>query len=126
MGGALSFASAIRVPAIDCAVCFYGIPPQKLANPKELNKPVQFHFGDLDMSPGFSDIEAADKLRDTIKSAGIKVTEFRHTDHKVELVNNQGIVAEFHRYAEGNHAFMNSEAPAYPFNVNNNYKGSCL
>ena len=115
MGGALSFASSILVKDVDCAVCFYGIPPQQLAHPKDLSKPVQFHFGDKDQSPGFSDIEAANKLRDSI--SGIKVVELKHSSCEYKQVERSGVLAEFHRYEDGNHAFMNEEAPAYPYNV---------
>ena len=78
---------------------------------------MQFHFGDKDQSPGFSDIAAADGLRDTIKAAGqVQVTEIRHQNDVYQAAGDRkGAVAEFHRYTTGNHAFMNEEAPAYPF-----------
>ncbi|KAJ2996009.1 hypothetical protein HDV02_000238 [Globomyces sp. JEL0801] len=95
--------------------CFYGIPPVGFANPADLKTPIQFHFGDKDMSPGFSDIKAADDLKETITKAGhLTVSQFRHADGKYEAVARQGSIAEFHRYVDGNHAFMNEEAPAYP------------
>jgi carboxymethylenebutenolidase len=120
MGGALSLAAACLVNEIDAAAVFYGIPPKQLADPSTLQKPVQFHFGDKDQSPGFSDIAAADALRDTIKSSGkLEVTEFRHDNedyHKIE--GRKGTVAEFHRYSNGNHAFMNEDAPGtFLFNL---------
>jgi carboxymethylenebutenolidase len=117
MGGALTIASGVLAGNIDAGSCFYGIPPSSFADPALLDIPMQFHFGDKDMSPGFSDIKAADQLRDTIKSAGkLNVIEKRHeTNEHVEIIRN-GKIAEIHRYAEGDHAFMNEEAPAYPFN----------
>ena len=118
MGGALSLASAINVDEIDCSVVFYGIPPKQLADPKNLSKPAQFHFGDKDKSPGFSDISAADGLRDTIKEGGnLTVVEYRHSETKFEDLKREGPVAEFHRYVDGDHAFSNETAPAYPYNV---------
>lgn len=57
MGGALVIASAVHVDTIDAGSCFYGIPPAAFAHPKNLKIPMQFHFGDKDQSPGFSDIK---------------------------------------------------------------------
>jgi carboxymethylenebutenolidase len=119
MGGALSIASCVKVPGVDAGVCYYGIPPVGLADPKDLRKPMQFHFGDKDHSPGFSDIVAADELRDKIKAAGeVDVIETRHVElSPVKKAARSGLLAEFHRYANGDHAFMNEEAPAYPYNA---------
>ncbi|KAI8896473.1 dienelactone hydrolase [Globomyces pollinis-pini] len=88
MGGALTIASCVHIKEINAGSCFYGIPPVGFANPADLKTPIQFHFGDKDMSPGFNG--------------------------KYEAVARQGSIAEFHRYIDGNHAFMNEEAPAYP------------
>ncbi len=54
MGGALSLASAVRVPGIDAVVAFYGIPPPQLADPTESKVPVQVHFGEEDTTTGLS------------------------------------------------------------------------
>lgn len=119
MGGALSIAGCCLVDEIDCGACFYGIPSSALCDPASLKKPMQFHFGDKDTSKGFSDPEACDALRDSIKKAGImKVEELKHSDSKYSAItrNSGDLLAEFHRYAEGDHAFMNEEAPAYPYN----------
>jgi carboxymethylenebutenolidase len=97
MGGALVIASVSKIDLIDCGVCFYGIPGG--VNVAELKKPMQFHFGDMDKSPGFSDIKAADGLRDSIKKEGLLVvTEKRHADEPFVDVQRSGNVAEFHRY----------------------------
>lgn len=57
MGGALSIASACRVPEVDAVVAFYGIPPVELADPTHAKAPVQAHFGANDTMKGFSDPE---------------------------------------------------------------------
>ncbi len=59
MGGALSLASAVRVPGIDAVVAFYGTPPPQLADPTESKVPVQAHFGEEDTMKGFSDKEVS-------------------------------------------------------------------
>jgi carboxymethylenebutenolidase len=59
MGGALTLASAVRVPGIDAAVAFYGTPPPELADPTESKVPVQAHFGEEDTMKGFSDKEVS-------------------------------------------------------------------
>ncbi|KAJ3314436.1 hypothetical protein HDV04_000418 [Boothiomyces sp. JEL0838] len=118
MGGALTIASAVHVPAITAGSCFYGIPPAQLANPAEIKIPIQFHFGDKDMSPGFSDIKAADDLKEVLTKAGkLSVSQVRHDNGAYTPIErkNGAKIAEFHRYTNGNHAFMNEEAPAYPF-----------
>jgi dienelactone hydrolase len=57
MGGALTVASAVRIPEVDAAVSFYGIPPPELADPTQAKAPVQAHFGENDPMKGFSDPE---------------------------------------------------------------------
>lgn len=59
MGGALSIASACRVPEVDAVVAFYGIPPVELADPTHAKAPVQAHFGANDTMKGFSDPEVS-------------------------------------------------------------------
>jgi carboxymethylenebutenolidase len=117
MGGALSIAAACHVP-INAAVCFYGIPPKTFADPKHVKVPMQFHFGDLDNSPGFSDVAACDGLINALSSQH-NVVVYRHQDVDLYQQKPRGsqTLAEFHRYSDGDHAFMNRDAPAYPFNV---------
>ncbi len=59
MGGALTLASAVRVPGIDAVVAFYGTPPPQLADPTESKVPVQAHFGEEDTMKGLSDKEVS-------------------------------------------------------------------
>jgi carboxymethylenebutenolidase len=44
MGGAVSIASAVLVPELNAAVCFYGIPPREKADPKNVRVPILAHF----------------------------------------------------------------------------------
>ncbi|MDE1989709.1 MAG: dienelactone hydrolase family protein [Betaproteobacteria bacterium] len=44
MGGALAIASAVHVPEVSAAVCFYGIPPRDFADPAQIRIPFQGHF----------------------------------------------------------------------------------
>ncbi len=56
-------------------------------------------------------------MRDTLKAANkLSVSEYRHENGDYKPIDRQGLIAEFHRYKEGDHAFMNEEAPAYPHN----------
>lgn len=48
MGGALTIAAAVHVPALAAAVCFYGIPPQEFADPANIRIPFQGHFANQD------------------------------------------------------------------------------
>lgn len=56
MGGALSIASAVKVPGIDAVVGFYGSPSPQLADAAQAKAPIQAHFGELDNIAGFSDV----------------------------------------------------------------------
>ena len=116
MGGALSIAAAVHVP-INAAVCYYGIPPKTFADPKDVKVPMQFHFGDLDNSPGFSDIAACDGLIEALSNRNVVVYKHNNVDLHQQKPRGSLDLAEFHRYVDGDHAFMNRDAPAYPFNV---------
>lgn len=48
MGGALTIAAAVHVPALSVAACFYGIPPQEFADPANIRIPFQGHFANQD------------------------------------------------------------------------------
>ena len=48
MGGALTVASAVHLPEIDAAVCFYGSPPKEFADPANIRVPFQGHFATRD------------------------------------------------------------------------------
>uniref|UniRef100_A0A0D6R4Q9 Dienelactone hydrolase domain-containing protein n=1 Tax=Araucaria cunninghamii TaxID=56994 RepID=A0A0D6R4Q9_ARACU len=92
MGGALSIASAVLVPEVDCVVAFYGVPSPQLADPSSVKSPVQAHFGELDNLVGFSDVTAAKALEEKLKASGVPY--------------------EVHIYPGKGHAFMNSSHEA--------------
>jgi carboxymethylenebutenolidase len=85
MGGAVTVVAAVHVPEVDAAVCFYGLPPEKVAAAKDIRVPFQGHFAAQDdwVTPA-----AADAFEKQLRAAGK--------------------VAEIYRYP-GHHAFMNSE-----------------
>lgn len=87
MGGALTVASAVHVPGLSAAVCFYGIPPAEFADPARIRIPFQGHFASLDdwCTPAL-----VDKLEAAMKQAG------QHPD--------------IHRY-QAHHAFVNQTRP---------------
>ncbi|MGQ0598744.1 dienelactone hydrolase family protein [Aquabacterium sp.] len=87
MGGALTVASAVHVPGLSAAVCFYGIPPAGFADPARIRMPFQGHFASLDdwCTPAL-----VDKLEAAMAQAG------QHPD--------------IHRY-KAHHAFVNQTRP---------------
>ncbi len=48
MGGAVTVIGAVHIPELDAAVCFYGIPPEGVAAPKDIGVPFQGHFAAQD------------------------------------------------------------------------------
>jgi len=92
MGGALSIASAVRVPGVDAISAFYGIPDSKHFDVTTIKCPVQTHFGNQDKAKGFSDPETANQLEAKLKTTGI--------------------VLDFNRY-DADHAFMNTTNAKY-------------
>ncbi|CAA7402089.1 unnamed protein product [Spirodela intermedia] len=93
MGGALSIASAVLVPAVDAAVAFYGVPPPELADPSLTKAPIQAHFGELDSFVGFSDITAAEALEEKLRSAGVpsEVYLYPGCSHAFLNVSEEGV-----------------------------------
>lgn len=87
MGGALSLAAGVHSADIDKVVCFYGTPPDALADVTTISKPVQAHFGDEDSHAGFSDPAAVAALREKLEASGADFT--------------------IHTYAGAGHGFMN-------------------
>jgi carboxymethylenebutenolidase len=84
MGGALTIAAAVRLPGLAAASCFYGIPPQALADPARIAIPLQGHFADQD---------------DWCTPAVVDAFETALT-----------VPAEIHRY-HAQHAFFNNSRP---------------
>ncbi|HSB19052.1 MAG TPA: dienelactone hydrolase family protein [Anaeromyxobacteraceae bacterium] len=85
MGGAVVIIGAVRIPELDAAVCFYGLPPESVAAPKDVRVPLQAHFASQD---DWCTPAAADDFERKLRAAGK--------------------VFEIHRY-QGQHAFMNSD-----------------
>jgi carboxymethylenebutenolidase len=85
MGGAVTVIGAVRIPELDAAVCFYGLPPEAVAAPQDIRVPFQGHFASED---DWCTPAAVDQLEKKLKAAGKTF--------------------EIHRY-QGKHAFMNSE-----------------
>jgi carboxymethylenebutenolidase len=88
MGGAVTILGACRIPEIDAAVCFYGIPPEAVAKPADVKVPLQGHFANKDdhFTP-----QSVDAFEAGLRAAG---KDF-----------------EFFRYDAG-HAFVNEQRPA--------------
>ena len=85
MGGAVTVIGAARIPELDAAVCFYGLPPPNVASGKDVRVPLQGHFASEDdwITP-----EKVDAFEKDLKAA--KKT------------------CEIHRY-KAHHAFMNED-----------------
>lgn len=87
MGGALTVASAVHVPGLSAAVCFYGIPPAEFADPAEIRIPFQGHFASQD---DWCTPARVDELEVAMQRAGQS--------------------PDIHRY-EAPHAFVNQTRP---------------
>ena len=87
MGGALALAAAVHLEDLAAAVCFYGIPPEQLADPSKLRVPLLAHFADHD------DWCTPDRVH-------ALETQLRHATAEYEL----------HRYS-AQHAFFNEARP---------------
>lgn len=87
MGGALTLIAAAKVPEVDAAVCYYGIPPAEAADPGQVRIPFQAHFANQD---GWCTPAAVDDLDAKLRDAGTTY--------------------ELYRY-EAQHAFFNEERP---------------
>jgi len=87
MGGALALAAAVHLTDLSAAVCFYGIPPEQLADPAKLRVPLLAHFADHD---DWCTPERVHALE----------TQLRRTTAEYEL----------HRYS-AQHAFFNEARP---------------
>jgi len=85
MGGAVTVIGAARIPELDAAVCFYGLPPPQVASGKDARVPLQGHFANHD---------------DWITPPKVNAFE--------KELEAGGVPHEVHRY-DAHHAFMNSE-----------------
>ncbi len=87
MGGALTIIAAVKIPELDAAVCFYGIPPAEAADPKQIRVPLQCHFANQD---DWCTPEAVSAFEATLKEAGVRYELFRY---------------------DGQHGFFNEQRP---------------
>jgi carboxymethylenebutenolidase len=67
MGGAMTFAAAVSVLGIDCAVPFYGIPIDAYWDAEKMRVPIQAHFASRD---GWAKPERARELADAVTARG--------------------------------------------------------
>lgn len=87
MGGALTVASAVHLPELAAAVCYYGIPPGNFADPAAIRIPFLGHFATRDT---WCTLDAVAQLESIMLAAGQQ--------------------PEIHRY-EAEHAFFNKLRP---------------
>lgn len=85
LGGAVTILGACRVPDIDAAVCFYGIPPDTVAKPADVKVPLQGHFATRD---DWCTPSVVDAFEAGLKAAG-KNAEFFRYDADHAFVNEQ-------------------------------------
>ena len=88
MGGALSLAAVTNCPEFDCALPFYGIPPDQLADVTTLSKPIQGHFGKLDSHTGFADVTAVEQLQAKLDKAPADATIYSYDTVGHAFMNN--------------------------------------
>ncbi|MBT5080429.1 MAG: dienelactone hydrolase family protein [Rhodospirillaceae bacterium] len=75
MGGALTIAAAVHVPEVSLGVCFYGIPPQEVADPAKIAIPMQCHFANQD---DWCTPAAVDALEAATSTAGVNAEIIRY------------------------------------------------
>ena len=85
MGGAITIIGAVRIPELSAAVCFYGLPPSTVANPKDIRVPLQAHFANQD---DWCTPKAVDDFAAAVKAAGKTAEIFRY-DAKHGFMNEQ-------------------------------------
>lgn len=86
LGGAVAILGAMRLPELDAAVCFYGLPSIGDGQPVEFKVPFQAHFANID---DWCTPAAVDRFESAVRSS-----------HPVEIF----------RY-DAAHGFMNEERP---------------
>lgn len=85
LGGAVTIIGACRIPELDAAVCFYGIPPESVAKPADIKVPFQAHFANKD---DWCTPEAVDAFEAALRAAGKDAEVFRY-DAEHAFVNEQ-------------------------------------
>lgn len=95
MGGALTLLSAVMVPELDAAVCWYGFPPLEYIDPAKVRAPLMGHFATED---AFFPIQQVDALEKKLREAGVRFDCHRyHAKHAFanETLINAPIPAEY-------------------------------
>jgi carboxymethylenebutenolidase len=87
MGGSLAIIAGVNIPELDAGVCFYGIPPERAADPSKIRVPMQFHFATQDH---WCNSDLVGKLKSSLARGSVP--------------------HELHIY-EAQHAFMNEARP---------------
>lgn len=75
MGGALTIIAAVKVPEVDAAVCFYGIPPGEAADPAKIRVPFLGHFASDD---DWCTPSAVDHLETAMQEGRVQYDLFRY------------------------------------------------
>ena len=81
MGGALTLIAAAN-GNVDACAPFYGIPGEDACDVTKITVPVQGHFGAKDNLAGFSDPEAANKLKEKLTGADQEIFFYDGVDRK--------------------------------------------
>jgi carboxymethylenebutenolidase len=85
LGGAVTILGAVRVPELNAACCFYGIPPESVGPPSGIKVPFQAHFATRD---DWCTPELVNTFEQGLKQAPAKSEVFRYdADHA--FVNEQ-------------------------------------
>jgi carboxymethylenebutenolidase len=84
MGGALSFASATKIPGLAAVVPFYGLPGDGF-DWSAVTAPVQAHFAKKD---GWATVDGAEKIKKAIDAAGKTSMELHAYDADHAFVND--------------------------------------
>jgi carboxymethylenebutenolidase len=85
MGGAVALLSAARVPEFSAALPFYGLLPEAVAKPADINIPVQGHFANSDDHITPTRVDAFEKA---MKAAGKSIEVYRY-DASHAFMNEQ-------------------------------------
>jgi carboxymethylenebutenolidase len=89
LGGALTLLSAGRVPEMDAAACFYGIPPTEILDPKGIKIPLIGHFANHD---DWCTPAKVDELEAALKQSKSKYEIYRY-DARHAFMNESRIEA---------------------------------
>lgn len=96
MGGAVAVIGAAKIPELDAAVSFYGLPPAEAVKPADVRIPLQGHFANKD---DFITPKAVDDFEKGLKAAGRDAEFFRYDAHHA-FVNEQRMAVHDRHAAE--------------------------